>query len=78
MKALDSKRLAGANVAVMNPGPLPKGHPLCTFDNVVITAHIAAGRTVIVSRWFEPCERTSGGFAESEPLMNLMVKQKGH
>ena len=41
VKALDGKQLAGAGVDVTDPEPLPKGHPLWKFDNVVITPHIA-------------------------------------
>ena len=41
VKALDEKRLAGAGLDVTDPEPLPKGHPLWKFDNVVITPHLA-------------------------------------
>ena len=41
VKALDSKKLAGAGVDVTDPEPLPKGHALWKMDNVIITPHIA-------------------------------------
>ena len=41
VKALDSRRLAGAGVDVTDPEPLPKGHALWKFDNAIITPHIA-------------------------------------
>src|ERR1041385_8821946 len=41
VKALDSKRLAGAGVDVMDPEPLPKDHPLWKFPNAIITPNIA-------------------------------------
>src|SRR5205823_14277114 len=33
VKALDSRRLAGAGLDVTNPEPLPKGHALWKFEN---------------------------------------------
>ncbi|MBM3774078.1 MAG: D-2-hydroxyacid dehydrogenase, partial [Acidobacteria bacterium] len=41
VKALDEKHLAGAGLDVTDPEPLPKGHPLWKFENVVITPHLA-------------------------------------
>ncbi|MGH9664161.1 MAG: D-2-hydroxyacid dehydrogenase, partial [Bryobacteraceae bacterium] len=41
VKGLDEKRLAGAGVDVTDPEPLPKGHPLWKFNNVIITPHVA-------------------------------------
>jgi hypothetical protein len=46
VKALDERRLAGAGLDVTNPEPLPKGHALWKFENVIITPHIATCRTV--------------------------------
>src|SRR5207302_1954150 len=37
VKALDEGRIAGAGLDVVDPEPLPKGHPLWKFKNVVIT-----------------------------------------
>ena len=41
VKALDSQRLSGAGLDVTNPEPLPPGHALWKFENVIITPHIA-------------------------------------
>ncbi len=53
VKALDSRRLAGAGLDVTNPEPLPKDHPLWKFDNVVITPHIAGQSDSVGVRQFE-------------------------
>jgi D-3-phosphoglycerate dehydrogenase len=42
VEALRSGRIAGAALDVLEPEPVPAGHPLLTFDNVVITPHSAA------------------------------------
>ena len=40
--ALEKGQLAGAGLDVVDPEPLPQGHPLWRAPNVVITPHIAA------------------------------------
>ncbi|MDN6194914.1 MAG: hydroxyacid dehydrogenase [Atopostipes suicloacalis] len=41
MKVLDKKEIAGAALDVFEEEPLPTNHPLWTYDNVIITPHIA-------------------------------------
>lgn len=41
VRALQDGTLAGAGLDVVDPEPLPDGHPLWTMDNVIITPHIA-------------------------------------
>ena len=78
MKALDSKRLAGAGVDVTDPEPLPKGHPLWKFENAIITPHVAGrsdednARTVGTAR--ENIKRLAAG----KLLINVVDKQKGY
>ncbi|NJE43265.1 hydroxyacid dehydrogenase [Thermococcus sp. GR6] len=42
VKALEEGWIAGAGLDVFEEEPLPEGHPLTKFDNVVLTPHIGA------------------------------------
>ncbi|MDA1000948.1 MAG: NAD(P)-dependent oxidoreductase [bacterium] len=42
VEALHSERIGGAGLDVTDPEPLPAGHPLRTFSNVVLSPHIAS------------------------------------
>lgn len=42
VEALRAERLGGAGLDVVEPEPLPAGHPLWSFPNVVITSHTAS------------------------------------
>jgi phosphoglycerate dehydrogenase-like enzyme/NAD(P)-dependent dehydrogenase (short-subunit alcohol dehydrogenase family) len=43
VRALREGRLGGAGLDVMEPEPLPDGHPLFGLDNVVLSPHISGG-----------------------------------
>jgi phosphoglycerate dehydrogenase-like enzyme len=45
LDALRGRRLGGAVLDVFDEEPLPQGHPLWEFDNVVITPHISGPST---------------------------------
>ena len=78
VKALDSKKLAGAGLDVTNPEPLPKGHPLWKFENVIVTPHIAGQSDMVQSRRIELIKDNIARFAKGEPLLNVVDKQKGY
>ncbi len=78
VKALDTERLAGAGVDVTDPEPLPEGHPLWDFPNVVITAHVAGGSDGIHDRRMEVYKKNIRRFVDGEPLLNVVDKQKGY
>lgn len=78
VKALDEKRLAGAGVDVTDPEPLPKGHALWKFENVIITPHIAGHSDHSVGRMSETIEENIRRFVDGKPLIHVVNKEKGY
>ncbi len=78
VKALDEKRLAGAGVDVMDPEPLPKGHPLWKFPNAMITPHIAGRSDKDHARMGGTVKENLSRFLDGRPLINVVDKQKGY
>jgi D-2-hydroxyacid dehydrogenase (NADP+) len=78
VKALDSKKLAGAGLDVTDPEPLPKGHPLWKFPNVVITPHVAGNSPGSYTRRIGVFKENIGHFVRNEPMRNVVDKQKGY
>lgn len=78
VKALDSRRLAGAGVDVTDPEPLPKGHPLWKFDNAIVTPHIAGRSDKDRARMISTIRENIGRFADGKPLVNVVDKKRGY
>jgi len=78
VKALDSKKLAGAGLDVTDPEPLPHGHPLWKFPNVVITPHVAGNSPGSHERRVAVFRENIAHFVRGEPMRNLVDKQKGY
>ena len=78
VKALDSKRLDGAGVDVTDPEPLPKGHPLWKFDNVIVTPHIAGRSDKDNGRMVGTMKENIRRFVDGRPLVNVVDKMKGY
>lgn len=54
VKALAAREIAGAGLDVTEPEPLPDGHPLFDFDNVVLTPHMGGNAAEV----FRACSMT--------------------
>src|SRR6266849_7430634 len=78
VKSLDSKRLAGAGLDVTDPEPLPKGHPLWKFPNVVLTPHVAGTSPGSHARRVGVFKENIAHFVRNEPMRNIVDKQKGY
>jgi phosphoglycerate dehydrogenase-like enzyme len=77
-QALEMKQLAGAGLDVTDPEPLPKGHPLWKFENVIITPHIAGRSDGEDPRYIALFKENLRRFAAGEPLLHVVDKQKGY
>lgn len=79
-EALRRKELAGAALDVTCPEPLPKGHPLWTMDNVVITPHISGNYNVpeTLERIVEIAEENLRRFYGGRPLLNQVDRKTGY
>ena len=78
VKALDSQKLAGAGVDVTDPEPLPQGHALWKFNNVVITPHIAGRSDLDNARMLGTIKDNIRRFADGLPFVNVVDKKKGY
>ena len=78
VKALDGRQLAGAGVDVTDPEPLPKGHALWKFDNVIVTPHIAGRSDMDNGRMMGTIKDNIKRFVDGKPLINVVDKQKGY
>jgi phosphoglycerate dehydrogenase-like enzyme len=78
VKALDERRIAGAGMDVTNPEPLPKGHALWKFDNVIITPHIAGQSDGIDARRVGLIKDNIARFLKGETMLNVVDKVKGY
>ena len=63
---------------VTDPEPLPKGHPLWKFNNVVITPHVAGGSDGVGKRRMDLYKENIRRFVAGEPMLNVVDKQKGY
>ena len=77
VKALDSRRLAGAGLDVTDPEPLPKGDPLWKFPNVVITPHTSGGSDNLQMRLDNLVKENIRRFGAGLPLLNVVDKKQG-
>jgi len=77
VKALDSQRLAGAGLDATDPEPLPKGHPLWKFPNVVITPHTSGGSDNLQVRLDHIVRENIRRFGQGLPLLNVVDKKEG-
>jgi phosphoglycerate dehydrogenase-like enzyme len=77
VKALDSNRLAGVGLDATDPEPLPKGHPLWKFKNVIITPHISGGSDNLEARTNFVVKENIRRFGAGLPLLNIVDKKEG-
>jgi phosphoglycerate dehydrogenase-like enzyme len=70
--ALQGKRIRAA-IDVMDPEPLPPGHPLWHAPNLLITPHIASDSAQFIKRAFQLASEQADRLAKGEPLHNIVT-----
>jgi phosphoglycerate dehydrogenase-like enzyme len=78
VKALDSKKLAGAGLDVTDPEPLPAEDSLWNFPNVVITPHVASVAEGSNQRRIGVIEENIRRFAHGAQLTHVVDKNQGY
>jgi phosphoglycerate dehydrogenase-like enzyme len=78
VEALREGRLAGVGLDVTDPEPLPPDHPLWTFENVVITPHLAGVSDGHHERRLELFRDNLRRFARGLPLRNVVDMARGY
>ncbi|HVL17387.1 MAG TPA: D-2-hydroxyacid dehydrogenase [Gemmatimonadales bacterium] len=78
VEALRSGRLAGAGLDVTDPEPPPKGHPLWTLENVILTPHMAGASDNLLEHRRALYTANIRRFTRGLPLLNLVDKAKGY
>ena len=72
--ALRAGSLAGAALDVFEVEPLPPGHPLWSFPNVILTPHTAGYSPVVAERHRALLVENVGRFVRNKPLLNVVDK----
>jgi phosphoglycerate dehydrogenase-like enzyme len=76
--ALESGKLAGAGLDVVEPEPLPKEHPLWAMKNVIISPHAAGQMDGLRARQIELYRDNLERYLTGKPMRNLVDKKKGY
>ncbi len=70
--ALRAETIGGAGLDVTDPEPLPADHPLWTFENAIITPHVANTLDMSLPELRALVHRNIRHFARGEPLEGLV------
>jgi phosphoglycerate dehydrogenase-like enzyme len=76
--ALESHRIAGAGLDVVDPEPLPPESPLWRAPNVIITPHVAADTAVTAEERVRLLRENLRRFAAGEPLLAVVDVARGY
>jgi phosphoglycerate dehydrogenase-like enzyme len=74
--ALRAGEIAGAALDVFEIEPLPADHPLWTFENVILTPHVAGQSPRIAERHLNVLLENIGRFTRGEELVNVVDKRR--
>jgi phosphoglycerate dehydrogenase-like enzyme len=78
LRALDDGRVAMASLDVVDPEPLPAGHPLYAHPRVHLSAHVSWSSPSTVFRTFEIFADNLGRYRSGEPLQGHVDLEAGY
>jgi phosphoglycerate dehydrogenase-like enzyme len=78
IRALDDGRLAMATLDVVEPEPLPDGHPLYRHPLVRLSPHISWSSPRTVARTFELFVDNLARYRADRPLLGVVDKEAGY
>jgi len=78
VSGLEEGKIGGAGLDVTDPEPLPDGHPLWGFDNVIITPHVANTADMAIPELTEMVRRNVAHFGRGEDLEGLVDVSLGY
>jgi cyclase len=78
VEALRGKKLAGAGLDVIDPEPLPGGHPLWQMPNVAISPHIGGQSPEARERQWRLWRENVRRFVAGERLLCVVDKERGY
>ena len=72
LQALQSNRIRAA-LDVVDPEPLPPGHPLWKAPNLLLTPHVGGGSPRFIERAFKLAGEQASRFLHGQPLLNVVT-----
>ena len=78
IEALSNGQLAGAGLDVIDPEPLPQGHPLWSMPNVIITPHNSSTSDRALDRRWVVIRENLRRYIAGERLLNVVDIEKGY
>ncbi len=76
--ALSAGRLGGAALDVVDPEPLPDGHPLWTLPNVLLTPHVAATAEMSLAPFAARLSENLRRWSDDRPLLGIVDGRAGY
>lgn len=74
VEALEAERIKAA-LDVVEPEPLPSGHPLWSAPNVLITPHVAGSTPELIARGFKLVGEQLRRYVAGEALLNVVGEE---
>lgn len=76
--ALSTGEIAGAGLEVVDPEPLPDGHPLYSAPNCTMTPHMAASAHVAMAYIGKIFNANAAAYLHNEPMPTRVDPSKGY